>query len=131
LDEVLSQADYVLLCTPVTPATTGMINRSRLAKMKPDSYLLNVGRGPLVDDEALLDALQARRIGGAALDVFVEEPLPPESPYWPLDNLLITPHTAAVTDKLWDRHYDLIVENMTRFLEGRPLLYVVDKQRGY
>jgi phosphoglycerate dehydrogenase-like enzyme len=131
LDEVLPQADYVLLCTPVTPATTGMINRSRLAKMKSDAYLINVGRGPLVDDNALLEALQARRIGGAALDVFVEEPLPPESPYWPLDNLLITPHTAAVTDNLWDRHYDLIVENMTRFLEGRPLLYEVDKQKGY
>jgi phosphoglycerate dehydrogenase-like enzyme len=131
LDEVLPQADYVLLCTPVTPATTGMINRARLAKMKPDAYLLNVGRGPLVDDPALLEALQSRRIGGAALDVFVEEPLPPESPYWSLDNLLITPHTAAVTDKLWDRHYDLIVENLTRFLEGRPLLCEVDKQRGY
>jgi phosphoglycerate dehydrogenase-like enzyme len=131
LDEVLPQADYVLLCTPVTPATTGIINRPQLTKMKSDAYLLNVGRGPLVDDDALLEALQARRIGGAALDVFVEEPLPPESPYWSLDNLLITPHTAAVTDKLWDRHYDLIVENMTRFLEGRPLLYEVDKQRGY
>jgi phosphoglycerate dehydrogenase-like enzyme len=131
LDEVLPQADYVLLCTPVTPATTGMINRARLAKMKPDAYLLNVGRGPLVDDAALVEALEGRRIGGAALDVFVEEPLPPESPYWSLDNLLITPHTAAVTDKLWDRHYDLIVENMTRFLEGRSLLYEVDKRRGY
>jgi phosphoglycerate dehydrogenase-like enzyme len=131
LDEVLPQADYVLLCTPVTPATTGMINRARLAKMKADAYLLNVGRGPLVDDAALLEALQSRRIGGAALDVFVEEPLPPESPYWSLENLLITPHTAAVTDKLWDRHYDLIVENLTRFLEGRPLLCEVDKQRGY
>ncbi|HEV2987665.1 MAG TPA: D-2-hydroxyacid dehydrogenase [Candidatus Angelobacter sp.] len=131
LDEALPHADYVLLCTPVTPATMGMINRSRLEKMKPDAYLLNVGRGPLIDDDALLEALQARRIGGAALDVFVEEPLPPESPYWSQDNLLITPHTAAVTDKLWDRHYDLIVENMTRFLEGRPLLYEVDKKRGY
>jgi len=131
LDEVLPQADYVLLCTPVTPATTGMINQSRLAKMKSDAYLLNVGRGPLIDDAALIEALQARRIGGAALDVFVEEPLPVESPYWSLDNVLITPHTAAVTDKLWDRHYDLIVENMNRFLEGRPLLYEVDKRKGY
>ena len=131
LDEVLPQADYVMLCTPVTPATTGIINGARLAKMKPDAYLINVGRGPLVDEAALLEALQNRRIGGAALDVFVEEPLPADSPFWPLDNLLITPHTAAVTDKLWDRHYHLIVENLTRFLEGRPLLYEVDKQRGY
>ncbi len=131
LDEVLPQADYVLLCTPVTPATMGMMNQSRLSKMKSDAYLLNVGRGPLIDDAALVEALQARRIGGAALDVFVEEPLPVESPYWSLDNVLITPHTAAVTDKLWDRHYDLIVENMRRFLEGRPLLYEVDKTKGY
>lgn len=131
LDEVLPQADYVLLCTPVTPATTEIMNRERLAKMKPDAYLLNVGRGPLVDEAALLEALQNRRIGGAALDVFEEEPLPPESPFWSLDNLLITPHTAAVTDKLWDRHYHLIVENLTRFLEARPMLHEVDKQRGY
>ncbi len=131
LDEVLPQADYVLLCTPVTPATTGMINHSRLSKMKSDAYLLNVARGSLIDDAALVEALQARRIGGAALDVFVEEPLPVESPYWSLDNVLITPHTAAVTDKLWDRHYDLIVENMNRFLEGRSLMYEVDKGKGY
>ncbi len=131
LDEVLPEADYVLLCTPVTPTTTGMMNQSRLSKMKSDAYLLNVGRGPLIDDAALVEALQARRIGGAALDVFVEEPLPVESPYWSLDNVLITPHTAAVTDKLWDRHFDLIVENMRRFLEGRPLLYEVDKTKGY
>jgi phosphoglycerate dehydrogenase-like enzyme len=131
LDEVLPQADYVLLCTPVTPATTGMMNQSRLSKMKSDAYLLNLGRGPLIDDAALVQALQAQRIGGAALDVFVEEPLPVESPYWSLDNVLITPHTAAMTDKLWDRHYELIVENMRRFLEGRPLLYEVDKTKGY
>jgi phosphoglycerate dehydrogenase-like enzyme len=131
LDEVLPQADYVLLCTPVTPATTGIINRARLARMKPDAYLLNVGRGPLVDEPALLEALQNRRIAGAALDVFVEEPLPSDSPFWSLDNLLITPHTAAVTERLWERHYQLIVENLTRFLAGRPLLYEVDKERGY
>src|SRR5437016_2605930 len=100
LDEVLPQADYVLLCTPVTPATTGMINQSRLAKMKSDAYLLNVGRGPLIDDAALIEALQPRRSGGAALDVSVEQPLPLESPYWPLDNLLSTPHPAPVTHKL-------------------------------
>lgn len=131
LDRVLPQADYVLLCTPVTPATTGLMNRERLALMKSDAYLLNVGRGPLVDEAALLEALRQRTIAGAALDVFEEEPLPADSPFWELDNLLITPHTAAVTDRLWDRHYQLIVENMKRFLAGRPLLYEVDKQSGY
>jgi phosphoglycerate dehydrogenase-like enzyme len=131
LDGVLPQADYVLLCTPVTPATTAIINAARLAKMKPDAYLINVGRGPLVDEAALLQALKDRRIAGAALDVFNEEPLPAESPFWSLDNLLITPHTAAVTERLWDRHYKLIAENMKRFLAGEHLLNEVDKSRGY
>lgn len=131
IDQALPQADYVLLCTPVTPSTTGIINETRLKLMKPDSYLMNVGRGPLVDDTALIEALKQRRIAGAALDVFVEEPLPVDSPYWTLDNVLITPHTAAVTEMLWERHYDLIVENLNRFVAGRPLLNQVDKGRGY
>jgi phosphoglycerate dehydrogenase-like enzyme len=131
IDEVLPQADYVLLCTPVTPATTGIMNAARLSKMKPGAYLINVARGPLIDEAALLDALQHRRIAGAALDVFNEEPLPANSPFWSLDNILITPHTAAVTDRLWERHYRLIVDNMKRFLTGQRLLNEVDKSRGY
>ena len=131
LDRVLPRADYVLLCTPVTPATTGMINESRLNSMKPDAYLINVGRGPLIDEAALLHALQTRRIAGAALDVFVEEPLPAESPLWSLENLLITPHTAAVTERLWDSHYELIADNLRRLLAGQPLLNRVDPRRGY
>jgi phosphoglycerate dehydrogenase-like enzyme len=131
IDEVLPQADYVLLCTPVTPATTGIMNAARLGKMKPDAYLINVARGPLIDEAALLDALQHRRIAGAALDVFNQEPLPADSPFWSLDNILITPHTAAVTDRLWERHYRLIVDNMKRFLAGERLLNEVDKSRGY
>ena len=131
LDQVLPRADYVLLSTPVTPATTGMINESRLNKMKPDAYLINVGRGPLVDEAALCNALQTGRIAGAALDVFVEEPLPAGSPLWSLKNLLITPHTAAVTERLWDRHYELIAENLRRLMAGNPLLNRVDTRRGY
>jgi phosphoglycerate dehydrogenase-like enzyme len=131
IDEVLPQADYVLLCTPVTPATTGIMNAARLGKMKPDAYLINVARGPLIDEAALLDTLQHRRIAGAALDVFNQEPLPADSPFWSLDNILVTPHTAAVTDRLWERHYRLIVDNMKRFLAGERLLNEVDKSRGY
>jgi phosphoglycerate dehydrogenase-like enzyme len=131
IDDVLPQADYVLLCTPVTPATTGIMNAARLNKMKPDSYLINVARGPLIDEAALLDTLQHRRIAGAALDVFNQEPLPADSPFWSLDNILVTPHTAAVTDRLWERHYRLIVDNMKRFLAGERLLNEVDKSRGY
>jgi phosphoglycerate dehydrogenase-like enzyme len=131
IDQVLAQADYLLLCTPVTPATTGIMNAARLGKMKPDAYLINVARGPLIDEAALLQALEEKRIAGAALDVFNEEPLPPGSPFWSLDNLLITPHTAAVTERLWERHYRLIAENLNRFLTGQPLLNQVDKTRGY
>lgn len=131
IDQVLPRADYVLLCTPVTPATTGIMNAARLDKMKPDAYLINVARGPLIEEAALLDVLKAHRIAGAALDVFEQEPLPPDSPFWSLDNLLITPHTAAVTDRLWERHYRLIAENLKHFLAGERLLNEVDKKRGY
>jgi phosphoglycerate dehydrogenase-like enzyme len=84
-----------------------------------------------VDEAALADALRNKKFAGAALDVFAEEPLRSDSPLWDLENLLITPHTAAVTDKLWDRHYALIHENLRRFLSGQPLLGLVNKQKGY
>jgi D-2-hydroxyacid dehydrogenase (NADP+) len=131
LDDVLPQADYVLLCAPVTPATQAVINAARLAKMKNDAYLINVSRGPLIDEASLITALREHRIAGAALDVFTEEPLAPGSILWCLENLLITPHTAAVTERLWNRHYDLIVENLKRFVDGKKLLNEVDKHRGY
>ncbi len=131
LNAVLTQADYVLVCTPVTPSTKGFMDRERIGKMKPDSYLINVGRGSLVDERALLDAVQKNAIAGAALDVFNEEPLPSGSPFWGLTNVLITPHTAAVTERLWDRHYQLICENLKRFLAGQPLMNLIDKQSGY
>jgi len=99
--------------------------------MKADAYLINVGRGPLVDEAALIDVLKDHKIAGAALDVFTEEPLPKDSPFWDLENVLITPHTAAVTDRLWERHYQLIGENLRRFLDGKPLLNLIDKRRGY
>lgn len=131
LCSILGKADYVLLCTPVTSATTSLIDRTALACMKPDAYLINVGRGPLIDEAALLDALQNERIAGAGLDVFNEEPLPPDSPLWSVENILITPHTAAATDHAWERHYRLIGENLRRFQQGRELLNSVDKRRGY
>ena len=131
LDQLLAQSDFVVLAAPLTPRTQGLINAARLAHMKPDSYLINVSRGPLVDDQAMITALRSRQIAGAALDVFASEPLPASSPYWSLENCLITPHTAAVTKKLWERHYALFSENLRRFLRGDQLLGIVDKQRGY
>jgi phosphoglycerate dehydrogenase-like enzyme len=131
LDKLLSRSDYVVLSPPVTPATRGMIGRAELAAMKRDGYLINVGRGPLVDEAALIEALRSRQIAGAALDVFDQEPLPPESPLWDLENLLITPHTGGMTNKMWDRHYTVFADNLRRFLSGQSLLAVVDKRVGY
>ena len=131
LDAALLQADYVLLAAPRTSATEKLINAERLAKFKPNAYLINVSRGALVDEVALADALRNSKIAGAALDVFSDEPLPGNSPLWGLENLLITPHIAAVTEKLWERHYSLIHENLRRYLAGEPLLGLVDKKKGY
>ena len=130
-DEIFRQADYVVLAAPITESTKGIANAERLSLMKPDACLINVGRGPLVDETALATALREKKIGGAALDVFPKEPLPPDSPLWDLPNLLITPHTAALTEKLWERHYALFSENLRRYLNNQPLLAVVDKKKGY
>lgn len=131
IDEMLKQCDFVALAAPLVTATQGVINADRLANMKVDAYLINVGRGVQVDEAALVEALRSHRIAGAALDVFEQEPLPPESPLWGLENLLITPHTAGLTEKLWYRHYDLFAENLRRYLAHLPLRFVVDKQEGY
>ena len=131
LEEMLAKSDYVVLSPPLTPETKGMIGRQQLAAMKSDGYLINVGRGPLVDEAALIDALREHKIAGAALDVFDQEPLPPESPLWDLDNLLITPHTGGMTEKMWERHYAVFANNLRRFLAGQPLLALVDKNAGY
>jgi phosphoglycerate dehydrogenase-like enzyme len=131
LDQLLHQSDFVVLAAPLIEATERLINASRLAVMKPSAYLINVGRGPQVDEAALADALRAHRIAGAALDVFEREPLPADSPLWSLENLLITPHTAGLTDKLWHRHYDLFSDNLHRYLAAEPLQFIVDKHKGY
>ncbi|HUQ49218.1 MAG TPA: D-2-hydroxyacid dehydrogenase [Terriglobales bacterium] len=127
----LAQSDFVILAAPLTSSTRAIINAESLTYMRQDAYLINVGRGPLIDDASLISALRDRRIAGAALDVFAEEPLTAHSPYWTLENVLITPHTAAVTEKLWERHYALIADNLSRFLANQPLLGVVDKNKGY
>ncbi len=131
MDEVFRQADYIVLAAPVTASTKAIANPERLALMKLDACLINVGRGPLVDEPALAAALREKKIGGAALDVFPKEPLFADSPLWDVPNLLITPHTAALTDKLWERHYALFSENLRRYLAGQPLLAAVDKRKGY
>src|ERR1700686_1158936 len=129
--ELFTEADYIVLAAPVTDSTRSIANAERLALMKPDACLINVGRGPLVDEAALASALREKKIGGAALDVFPKEPLAADSPLWDVPNLLITPHTAALTEKLWERHYALFSENLRRYLNGGALLAVVHKDKGY
>jgi len=131
LEDVLKQSDFVVVAAPLLPETTKLINSQSLTWMKPQAYLINVGRGPQVDDAVLADALAAGQIAGAALDVFEREPLPADSPLWKAKNLLITPHTAGLTEKLWHRHYELFSENLRRYLSAQPLLFAVNKQRGY
>jgi phosphoglycerate dehydrogenase-like enzyme len=130
--EVLAQSDYVLLSAPLTPETRGTIGEAELRQMKPAAVLINLGRGPLVDETALVAALRERRIGGAALDVFDEEPLPPGHPFYSLDNLLLSPHAADHTPDWKQRAMRLFLDNFARYRKGEPLTNVVtDKRRGY
>lgn len=131
LDDALPQADFVVLAAPETPETFHLIDSRRLAAMKPAAYLVNVARGSLIDEPALIEALARRVIAGAALDVTAQEPLPASSPLWTLENCFLTPHTSGVTEFLWDRQTNLLLENLDRWFSGRELLNRVDLARGY
>ncbi len=131
LERMLQEADFVVLAAPTTDGTRRLMNSERLAQMKPDAWLINVGRGALVDEAALVEALRNKTLGGAALDVFDSEPLPVDSPLWGFENVIITPHVAGMTDKIWERHSDYFSENLRRFLAGQPLRGVIDKSKGY
>lgn len=131
LDTALRNADFVVLSLPVTAKTQHLMNAARLSCLQPHSYLINVGRGVLIDEGALVEALRSRKFAGAALDVTTEEPLPPESPLWEMDNVLITPHIAGLTEQMWERHYETFAANLRHFLRGEPLQWVVDKQEEY
>jgi phosphoglycerate dehydrogenase-like enzyme len=131
LHELLAESDVVVLAAPLTPETDGMIDEAALAAMKPDAWLINVARGRLIDDGALLRALRDGRIGGAALDAYQEEPLTPSSPFWDVPNLILTPHTAWSSSRVLDRSIDLFCDNLRRFRAGEPLRNVVDPAAGY
>jgi phosphoglycerate dehydrogenase-like enzyme len=131
LPDLLSQSDVVVLAAPHTPATKRLIGRPQIERMKPGALLVNVARGKLVDDDALIDALRDGRLGGAALDVFSEEPLDPSSPYWDLPNVIVTPHTSGAMPDYWTPLVELFADNLRRFEKGEPLLNVVDKVAGY
>ena len=131
LHDLLAASDIVVLAAPLTPETEGMIDEAAVAAMKRDAWLINVARGRLVDDTALVRALRDNRIGGAALDTFRDEPLPPGSPYWELPNVIVTPHTAWSSARVLDRSIDLFCDNLVRYSRGEPLRNVVDPAAGY
>lgn len=129
--ELLARSDYVLVATPLTAETRAIVGEREIAAMKPTAVLMNVGRGPCIDETALVRALESGRIRGAALDVFDQEPLPAGHPFYGLDNVLLSPHCADHVPGWMDDAMSLFLENLDRFRRNAPLLNVVDKRAGY
>ncbi len=129
--EMIPCCDYLVVASPLTPETRGLIGVAEIAAMKPGAVLINVGRGPVVDEAALIAALSERRIRGAALDVFDVEPLPAGHPFYTLDNVLLSPHCADHTSGWLDLTMRMFLTNFGRYVAGEPLLNVVDKRKGY
>jgi phosphoglycerate dehydrogenase-like enzyme len=131
LPQLLASSDVIVLSAALTPDTRLLINRESLARIKRGALLINIGRGRLMDDEAVIEALRTGVLGGAALDVFTREPLDPASPYWDLPNVIVTPHVSGAMEDYWTPLVGLFSENLRRFEQGVPLLNVVDKSAGY
>jgi phosphoglycerate dehydrogenase-like enzyme len=131
LNEVLPEADYVVLCAPETTETRTLFDLKRFIQMKRGARLINLGRGSILDEAALARSLESGHLGGAAVDVTDVEPLPPESPLWTAPNLLITPHTSAISNRLWPRETDLLVKLLECWFDGRELFNVADLTKGY
>jgi phosphoglycerate dehydrogenase-like enzyme len=130
-DEVLAQSDFVLLLLPATPETENFIDATRLSRMKPGAWLLNFGRGQVVKDDDLIAAVKGRKIAGALLDVFRQEPLPPEHPFWTTEGIIVLPHIGGPHPQRDRFVARLFVDNLGRFLDGAPLREVVDRTAGY
>jgi len=131
LPALLAESDFVVLAAPLTPETENLIDAATLALMKPGAWLINVARGRLVDERALLRALRDGPLGGAILDTFRDEPLQASSPFYDLPNVIVTPHTSWSSGRVLDRSVELFADNLERFAKGEPLLNVVDPRQGY
>ena len=131
LPDLLRESDFVVLAAPLTPETQNMMDATALAAMKPGAWLINIARGGLVDERALLSALRDSRIGGAVLDTFRDEPLQPSSPFYDLPNVIVTPHTSWSSSRVLDRSVELFCDNLRRYRAGQPLRNVVDPTAGY
>jgi len=130
-DRVLAESDFVVLLLPLTPETRGYMDKSRLTLMRPSAYLLNFGRGELIVDADLIEAVRAHTIAGAVLDVFPTEPLPAEHPFWDTEGIAVLPHIGGGHPQRDLVVAELFADNLARFLDGRPLLHTVDRTRGY
>jgi phosphoglycerate dehydrogenase-like enzyme len=131
LHSMLSECDFVVLTLPLTEKTQNIIDEAALEAMKSSAYLVNVGRGELIDQDALIAALKAKDIAGAALDVFEEEPLPEDSPLWEMENVIIGPHVAGISRHLEEETLALFIENLKRYLSELPLYNRIDVDKGY
>ena len=131
LTELVSRADAIVVTLPITPETEGLLSAEVLAAVKPGAVLTNVGRGAVVDEDALVERLRDGTLAGAALDVFATEPLPPESPLWELPNVIVSPHVSALSELENERIVDLFLDNLGRFLAGEPLLKRVTPDTPY
>jgi phosphoglycerate dehydrogenase-like enzyme len=131
LAEVVGEADYLAIAAPLTAETRGAISREVISRMKPTAWIMNIARGAIVDEPAMIEALQAKRIAGAALDVFETEPLTPDSPLWSLENVIVTPHSSGSGPRVRERTLALFAENLRRYKAGEPLLNRVDYETGY
>jgi phosphoglycerate dehydrogenase-like enzyme len=131
LPAMLPECDYVVVLAPLTAATRYLLDAAAFEAMKPGAFLINLARGGLVDEEALVEAIRQKQIAGAALDVFEKEPLPADSPLWQMEQVIISPHVSGFTPHYDDLASDLFAENLRRYVAGEPLLNLVDRERGY
>jgi phosphoglycerate dehydrogenase-like enzyme len=131
LNEMLSQADIVVVTIPYTDASYHLVDAERIRSMKDGVLFINISRGAIVDEEALIEALRSGKIAGAALDVVEHEPLSPESPLWDMENVIVTPHNSWISDMKDERRYETIHGNMKNFIEGKELRNVIDLKKGY
>jgi phosphoglycerate dehydrogenase-like enzyme len=131
LGDLLAESDFVVIAAPHTPATAKMFGREQFRRMKPTAYLINIGRGAIVDLAALTDSLRNGEIAGVALDVFETEPLPADHSLWDFTNVILTPHVAGYSPRIAQRHLGVLLKNVRRFVAGQPLMNLVDKQKWF
>ena len=131
LDEMLEISDWFVIAAPLTPETLGIIDSRRIGLMKIGAYFILISRGGIADEEAVIEALKSGKLAGAAIDSFVTEPLPTTSPFWDMENVIVSPHASALTPEMWEGRRKIFEENLRRYLTNEPFLYVCDKKAGF